>query len=116
MKTKIIVGLSLIALYACNNGTVAQESYKNPQLPIEHRVQNLLKFMTLEEKIAELTVDAPANERLGIPLMQHGECLHGLVMDGATVFPQAIALGSTWNPDLVKKIAAGIAKEARNVV
>ena len=54
MKTKIIVGLSLIALYACNNGTVAQESYKNPQLPIEHRVQNLLKFMTLEEKIAEL--------------------------------------------------------------
>ncbi len=39
--------------------------------------------------------------RLGIPILMHEESLHGYVARGATSFPQAIALASTWDPDLV---------------
>ncbi len=69
--------------------------------------------MTLEEKIDQLTQDAPPNERLGIPMMVYSEALHGLWEDGATNFPQAIALGSTWEPELIKQMTTLIAKEAR---
>jgi beta-glucosidase len=50
--------------------------------------------------------------RLGIPAIQIAECLHGQIAHGATIFPQSIALGSTWNPDLIKEIGEIIAKEA----
>ncbi|SEQ09068.1 glycoside hydrolase family 3 N-terminal domain-containing protein [Neolewinella agarilytica] len=79
------------------------------------QVTDLLAKMTTAEKIAELTQDAPANERLGIPLMRYSECLHGLWIEGATVYPQAIALGGTWEPDLVRQMTDIIAREARAV-
>ena len=50
--------------------------------------------------------------RLGIPAIQIAECLHGQLAFGATIFPQAIAQGSTWNPDLIGKMGKTIAKEA----
>jgi len=53
--------------------------------------------------------------RLGIPALVISECLHGHLSNGATVFPQAIALASTWNPDLVGQMAAAAAREARAV-
>jgi hypothetical protein len=53
------------------------------------------------------------NTRLGIPIMFHGEALHGSVVKGATSFPQAIALGSTWDPDLLKQMFGTVAQEAR---
>ncbi len=52
------------------------------------------------------------NTRLGIPAIQIAECLHGQLAFGATIFPQAIAQGSTWNPNLIQKMSALIAKEA----
>ena len=53
------------------------------------------------------------NTRLGIPIMFHGEALHGAVVKGATSFPQAVALGSTWDPDLIEKIFSIVALESR---
>lgn len=53
--------------------------------------------------------------RLGIPALVAAECLHGLLSPGATVFPQAIAMASSWNPELLKKMAAATAKEGRAV-
>ena len=53
--------------------------------------------------------------RLGIPALVASECLHGHMSKGATVFPQAIALGSSWNTDLVKKVASTAAREARAI-
>ncbi|HYX10300.1 MAG TPA: glycoside hydrolase family 3 N-terminal domain-containing protein [Bacteroidales bacterium] len=50
--------------------------------------------------------------RLGIPAIQIAECLHGQLAFGATIFPQAIAQGSTWDPDLIKKMGEVIALEA----
>ncbi|HEV2671650.1 MAG TPA: glycoside hydrolase family 3 N-terminal domain-containing protein [Gemmatimonadales bacterium] len=51
--------------------------------------------------------------RLGIPVMFHEEALHGLEGEQATSFPQAIALASTWNPELVERVFTAAAAEAR---
>jgi beta-glucosidase len=53
------------------------------------------------------------NTRLGIPVIFHDEALHGLMGPEATSFPQAIALASTWNPDLVERAFAAVAREVR---
>ncbi|MFT3676365.1 MAG: glycoside hydrolase family 3 N-terminal domain-containing protein [Chitinophagaceae bacterium] len=148
----------------------AQETlpYKNPQLPIEARVQDLLKRMTPEEKFWQLFMipgDLGANPgnykhgifgfqvnttqqqagaaaqllqyqagasaretlekinaiqryfveqtRLGIPIIAFDESLHGLIRQGATAFPQAIALAATWDTLLMQKVAAAIALETK---
>ncbi|NLF15092.1 MAG: hypothetical protein GX597_25150, partial [Anaerolineaceae bacterium] len=71
--------------------------------------------MTLEEKISQMGFDAPAIERLGIPAYNWwNECLHGVGRAGvATVFPQAIGLAATWNPDLLHRVATATSDEAR---
>ncbi|MGE5562052.1 MAG: glycoside hydrolase family 3 N-terminal domain-containing protein [Bacillota bacterium] len=51
--------------------------------------------------------------RLGIPILMHEESLHGYVARGATSFPQAIALASTWDPQLVTRVFSVAAREAR---
>ena len=51
--------------------------------------------------------------RLGIPVLFHEEGLHGYMAKDATVFPQAIALASTWNPSLVERVYAVVAREIR---
>ncbi len=53
------------------------------------------------------------NTRLGIPVMFHEECLHGHAAPGGTSFPQPIALGATFNPELVEKLFTMTALEAR---
>jgi beta-glucosidase len=53
------------------------------------------------------------NTRLGIPVIFHEEALHGLQGQEATSFPQAIALASTWNPDLVERVFGAVAREVR---
>lgn len=52
--------------------------------------------------------------RLGIPVIIHEECLHGLVAKDATSYPQPIGLASTFNPGLINKIYSAVAKEARS--
>jgi beta-glucosidase len=52
--------------------------------------------------------------RLGIPLLPFEETLHGLGREGATTFPQAIALAATWDTALVARVAAAIADETRS--
>lgn len=56
---------------------------------------------------------AVEHTRLGIPILMHEESLHGYVARGATSFPQAIALASTWDPDLVSNVFSVAAREMR---
>lgn len=51
--------------------------------------------------------------RLGIPIIAFDEALHGLVRDGATAFPQSIAMASTWDTVLISKVGAQIAQETK---
>ena len=53
------------------------------------------------------------NSRLGIPVIFHEECLHGHAAPGGTSFPQPIALGGTFDPDLVEALFTMTAEEAR---
>ncbi len=152
--------------------TTATPLYKNATAPIDKRVEDLLKRMTLEEKVAQIvtlwqnkdtilapdgafdpakataqlpfgigqiarpsdlqgtklegrgrnTRDATAlinaiqhwaveRTRLGIPVFFHEEGLHGAVVVDGTSFPQAIALASTWDPDLVRRVNAVTGRE-----
>ena len=76
----------------------------------------LIPLMTLEEKLLQLLSYKPNGvPRLGIPNLEAGETLHGVVSNEATVFPASIALGATWDTDLIGRIASVIAKEARAV-
>jgi len=53
------------------------------------------------------------NTRLGIPIIFHGEALHGAVTSGATSFPEAVGLGSTWDPELLRTMFTTVARETR---
>ena len=80
----------------------------------QERAKTLVAQMTRDEKIAQLQNDAPAIARLGLAEYHYwNEGLHGVLTFGATSFPQAIALGSTWDPDLVQRVADAISDEAR---
>ena len=82
----------------------------------EALVTDLLSKMTPEEKVLQLlSYRSNGVPRLGIPNLQAGEGLHGVVTGGATVFPQSIALAATWSPDLVEKMGVFIGQEARAV-
>ena len=89
--------------------------YLNPDLPLEVRLTDLVSRMTLEEKVSQMIDVAKPVERLGIPEYNWwNECLHGVARAGtATVFPQAIGLAATFNPDLMYEIADVISTEAR---
>jgi beta-glucosidase len=167
---------------AQSNDRVEQPAYRNPNLPVEQRVADLLARMTVEEKIGQTEsmwvtnqlksfinekgdfapdamvqeilkngighIGAPSqgsseaekatapyygkgprthaaftntiqkyvieHNRLGIPAIFHEEALHGLAAPGSTSFPQAIALASTWDVDLVKEVFTVAALEGRS--
>jgi beta-glucosidase len=89
--------------------------YMNSEYPLEKRVDNLVSLLTLDEKIGQMQHNAAAIDRLGIPQYNWwNECLHGVARNGvATVFPQAIGMAATFNPDLIFREADVISTEAR---
>lgn len=164
MKNKHIFLPVIIGTF-CIGNVLAQNSgylYQDQSIPVGERVEDLMKRMTLEEKVGQLSMkslnqlqfdehgnvteesleklfagnsigclESPFVEhekvaglseaadhylrtktRLGIPAIQIAECLHGLMALGATIFPQAIAQGSTWNPELEHLMGEYIAEEA----
>ncbi len=136
--------------------------YRNPRLPVDARVHDLMRRMSLRDKFWQLFMvpgsrDNPADDyshgvfglqiseaadddsvplagaaaeqaerinaiqryfvdstRLGIPIVPFDEAVHGLVREGATVFPQAIALAATWDTTLMTGVATAIAQETRS--
>ncbi len=181
LLSQTMLGLLLSATTVAGYGQIAPQPavttpplYKNPRAPVAARVEDLLKRMTLAEKIVQITsvwddkksifdskgeFDAakmaqvfpngigqfarpsdatgptsPREEpgrdvrrtihlvnelqhyamektRLGIPVLFHEEGLHGYAALGATSFPQAIALASSWDPDLVRQVNTVTARE-----
>ncbi|MEO8607215.1 MAG: glycoside hydrolase family 3 C-terminal domain-containing protein [Chloroflexota bacterium] len=89
--------------------------YLDTTQPVDARVDDLVSRMTLEEKVSQMGSTAPAIARLNVPAYNWwNEGLHGVGRAGiATVFPQAIGIASTWNPDLVQRMANVISDEGR---
>src|ERR1035441_8345423 len=181
-RTSICLVASLfVVLLGAAQSQQSTPPYKNPVLPVDERMKDLLGRMTLEEKVAQLqstwqnygqhlragayfvspngkleVVKAKAmlkhglgefsrpseavagaehsrhagpaamaeftnqlqklmieDTRLGIPLIFHEECLHGLVAEKGTSYPQAIALAATWDPALSQRIFTATGLEAR---
>jgi beta-glucosidase len=105
-----------LALAALVSVAQAQEAlYLNPKLSPAERAHDLVGRMTLDEKASQLEDWATAIPRLGIPDYQTwNEALHGVANSGyATVFPQAIGMGATWDPALVQSMGNVISTEAR---
>ena len=114
MKLKHFIGtlcLSSLALVACTQ----QEAYRNPDLIPSERAWDLLKRMTLDEKINQKKNGADPVERLGIPQYDWwNEALHGVGRAGlATVFPQAIGLAATFDEQAVYETFDMVSDEAR---
>lgn len=111
------VFLAIFGFIFSPNAAQTQDSpaYKNPNLPVQARVDDLVARMTLEEKISQMMNAAPAIQRLGIPQYDWwNEGLHGVARAGyATVFPQAIGLAATWDTELMYQVADVISTEAR---
>lgn len=89
--------------------------YLDPSQPIEARLRDLLERMTLEEKISQMVNACAAIPRLGIPAYDYwSEALHGVARNGrATVFPQVIGMAASWDPELIRRVAAAIGDEGR---
>ncbi|MBG0827961.1 glycoside hydrolase family 3 C-terminal domain-containing protein [Planomonospora sp. ID67723] len=89
------------------------EPFRDPELPLPARLADLLGRLTLEEKIGLLHQYQAPVERLGVGMFRTGtEALHGLAWLGpATVFPQAVGLASTWEPELVRRVGEATSDE-----
>ncbi|MFA6598624.1 MAG: glycoside hydrolase family 3 C-terminal domain-containing protein [Ignavibacteriaceae bacterium] len=111
MKQLILI---LITAFTC----LAQQKvlYKEASLPIETRVEDLLKRMTLEEKIDMLGGTGFAtkpNTRLGIPELRMSDGPLGVRMGKSVAFPSGISLAATWNPALVEKVGHALGREVK---
>ncbi len=95
--------------------TAQTPPFRDSQLPFAKRIDDLLSRLTLDERVAMLHQFGPAVERLGIAAFRTGqEALHGVAWMGpATVFPQAVGLGATWNEELVRRVGEAVSTEAR---
>jgi beta-glucosidase len=89
--------------------------FRDPALPIERRVDDLVSRMTLEEKVAQLIDRARPIPRLDVPAYNWwNEGLHGIARSGyATMFPQAIGDAATWDAPLIEHLSTVTSREAR---
>ncbi|HUP02983.1 MAG TPA: glycoside hydrolase family 3 C-terminal domain-containing protein [Bryobacteraceae bacterium] len=110
-----VYGIALLSLAAASfSQPPADAPYLNPSLPPEQRAADLVSRMTLEEKVLQMQNSAPAIPRLGVGVYNYwNEALHGVASGRATVFPEPIGMGSSFDPDLVHRVAEAISTEAR---
>ncbi len=116
MLNRIYQFFTLLLIVAASQVSAQQQPlFRNAQAPVNARVQDLLKTLTLEEKISLLGYQNPAIDRLQIPTYNWwNEALHGIARAGeATIYPQAIGMSATFNQALVQEVANTISTEAR---
>lgn len=124
-KMRSVLLLTVLCLLGCDHQSEKSQlsqapvalkyAWDNLQLSNEERVDLLIAEMTLEEKASQLLDVCEPIERLGIPEYNWwNEALHGVARNGrATVFPQAIAFGATFDEELIFRVATAISDEAR---
>jgi beta-glucosidase len=113
------IASTLVILAGMAQALAAAEPFRDPKLPLEQRVDDLVSRLTLDEKIGMLGQVQPAIPRLEIKAFTNWtEGLHGLgwVRGGsvtATTFPQSAGLGETWDPEILRQAGAVEGYEAR---
>lgn len=152
MKRYIFAAM-LLAVSVSAVAAPGKYPYRDPSLPVEKRVEDLLSRMTLEEKVLQLQNRYAGGDesaiyggksvgtvhemnmsaadcaerfwrlqkymadstRLGIPVITCAEGIEGIIQNGCTIYPHAIAQGATWNPDLIRAMTASAADEAEAI-
>lgn len=112
MRKNLLISCLLVF---CIFGAYTQKSNSQTETEMRLKARELVKQMTLEEKVAQMVYTSPAIERLGIPAYNWwNECLHGVARAGrATVFPQAVGMAAMWDKNQMFRIADAISDEAR---
>jgi beta-glucosidase len=89
--------------------------WKDPSHPLKVRTSDLIRRLSLAEKVAQLQNGAPSISRLGLPAYNYwNEALHGVANNGiATVFPEPVGMASTWNLELLHQEGTVIGVEGR---
>ena len=102
---------AIAALPAAASGPASNEAFENAR----RRASQLVDRMTLEEVVGQAGNNAPALPHLGVKRYDYWtEALHGVLVDGPiTSFPQPIALGCSWNPELAHRVYTAVSDEAR---
>jgi beta-glucosidase len=124
-RKSLFAFILLFAGLCLKSSAQADYPFRDPKLPDDQRIADLLSRMTLEEKV-DLMSDHPKFPRLNLVFSGQVEGLHGLALGGpggwgprgrqplpTTTFPQEKGLGATWDPDLMQKIGALEGLEAR---
>lgn len=88
------------------------EKYQNGIGSIHGFTLDINEYAKAVNRIQKYLVE---DTRLGIPAIFLSESLHGLVQDGATIFPQSIGMASSWNPELVFRVGSAIRKEVKAI-
>jgi beta-glucosidase len=111
---KIAITAVHLADAAGDTTGAAGRPWMNPKMPLDQRVETLLAAMTPADKMELLREGwgIPGIPKLGIPAMKKVEAIHGFSYgSGATIFPQSIAMGATWDKALIEKVAMAIGDE-----
>ena len=115
MKITRKIGTTLCTMALAVSMFGQNEPYKNTSLSPQERATDLVSRLTLEEKVALMQNASPAVPRLGIkPYEWWNEALHGVGRAGlATVFPQAIGMGASFDDALLYEVFSAVSDEAR---
>lgn len=116
MAKIVVVGCAALLSAAAMAQEVSQLPFRNPNLPLEERVSDLIGRLTLDEKVQMMKHASPAIERLGIPAYNWwNETLHGVARtpEKVTSFPQAIAMAATFNAPSMQRMGDICATEGR---
>ena len=89
--------------------------WRDPSRSLQARASDLIRRMSLAEKVTQLKNAAPAIPRIGLPAYDYwNEALHGVANDGvATVFPEPVGGAASWNPGLLRREGTVIGIEGR---
>jgi beta-glucosidase len=114
-RTTVLAFFALLIVIPCVAQTNPKPLYLDPSQPIDARVDDLIKRMTLEQKAQQLVNQARAIPDLQVPAYDWwSEALHGVANAGtATVFPEPVGLAATFDDSLIHEMAIVIGTEAR---
>lgn len=116
MKKLALIAVTLLALVSCKQKVETEYEYpfRNPDLKVEERVEDLISRLTLREKVGMTMSSSFSVDRLGIPAYTWwSEACHGITGAGVTVFPQSIGLAASFDTERQQEIYTAISDEAR---
>ena len=106
----------LVVMFTYRSQAQPPPAYLNTDLPAQQRAQDLVRRMTLQEKISQLVNQSRAIPRLKVPAYNWwSEALHGVAADGAAEFPEPITLAASLRrpPEAIHRMATVIGTEGR---